>query len=120
MFGWRSIAAALVLAVLSVTACGEKNPLIGEWRVDDKNFNSIVQSALNAAGSGSPMIVFTADKMIAGDQAKQVSYEVAGDRVVVTAKGESNGQVYTVIDGNYFDVQLPLAMKLRYVKVTTK
>lgn len=120
MAGWRSVAAALVLAVLSLTACGESNPLIGEWRLDDKNVDSMVKSALNVAGAGSSVIVFTADKMISGDQAKPVSYDVAGDRVVVTAKGESDGQVYQIVDNRYFDIQLPLGMTLRYAKVAVK
>lgn len=117
---WRGVVAALVFTALSVTACGEKNPLIGEWRAEGVDAGSMVGAALNVAGAGSPVIVFTEDTMIAGDQAKPVVYEIAGSRVVVTAKGEASGQVYTIVDGRHFDVQLPLGMKVRYTKTMEK
>ena len=91
-----------LLPLLLAVACGESNPLLGQWEYDAE-----ASSGLAAAGaeivagvSGSGPIEFREDKIVSGGKSESVSYEVAEGRVIVTGS-DGKGVVYTIVDENH-------------------
>ena len=99
--------------VLSLAvACSTGNPIIGRWKVDDKESLSGVGAGLGLVGMDE--IEFRADKMIMGSVVLEVSYEVDEDRVIVTNKKAGHGQVFRILDEDRIKFEVPMGLAIVY------
>ena len=91
-------AGLMVLGLLVLTACGETNPLLGDWRLA-KGPDSVAK-----------MLRFTDSQSIAerssGDVADVVTYEVKPGQVIVTSSLGFK-LTYKLVDENTISVSLP-------------
>ena len=80
--------------------------------VDPEASSSGAQAA--AALAGVEKIEFREDKQVVGNESVSVSYEVADERVIVTRTGEGKGEVYTILEGDRVQRQLPMGITVVY------
>lgn len=91
-----------LLLPLALAACGETNPLLGRWVVDEEASDGLAAAgaAISMGFSGVSEVEFREDKMVTGGKSQAVSYEVAEGRVIVTGP-DGEGLVYTIIDADH-------------------
>ena len=109
-------AMGMALASLMLAACGPENELIGTWRFVPEKGNPISEG-LNFVMQGQTL-VFTGDSMISGGEATKVTYEVAGDRIVVYPEGRKDrGIVYILLGNGRMANELPLGQRVLFERV---
>lgn len=106
----------LMFALVVVTGCKDKNPLIGKWTIDLASLSGDTRMIIENT-SQNRTIEFTRDKMIFDDQALLVSYEINGKLVKVRPSGKGNPVVIVVKDDGSITMPTPQAGTLRYVRV---
>ena len=106
--------ALLLLSFGLLTSCGQSNPIVGVWVIDEEASSTSAQAA--AGLSGIERIEFREDKLVIGNKSVTVSYEVDGDRVIVTEDAAGSGEVYTIVDEGRVEKQLPMGIVLVYTR----
>jgi hypothetical protein len=110
--GGRSVAIA---AAVFLVACGDSNPLIGEWQIDEDELPSPIRAAMEMAGMGIE-IEFDDDRMIIDGRSILVSYLVEDDKITVVPNGENTGDVFRVIDKSHIELVVPVIGGIVYEK----
>ena len=106
----------LMLALVVVTGCKSKNPLVGKWTVDLNSLSGDTRMVVENS-SENRSIEFTDDKMIFTNEALLVSYEINGKLVKVRPAGNNVDPVVIIMkdDGSIL-VPTPKAGTIRYVR----
>lgn len=104
----------LMLAVVVLTGCKDKNPLIGKWTIDLASLSGDVKMVVENSSSNRSL-EFTKDKMIMSDVALLVTYEINGKLVKVRPAGNADPVVIIVKDDGSILVPTPAAGTIRYV-----
>ncbi|MGI9308380.1 MAG: hypothetical protein ACR2P6_03890 [Gammaproteobacteria bacterium] len=87
------------------------NPLLGKWIADEQTVSDdAILSGLRMAGTEE--IEFTDTKMIAGGSGLEVTYEVDGDRVMVTSP--FMGQMYRILGDDRVSVDTGRGIEVVY------
>lgn len=111
----RRIAILSLLGALLAACDVGGNPLIGTWKMVPEKGNPLSE------GIGLLMqnqtIEFRPDSMIASGEATKVTYEVAGDRVIVYPEGGGKGAVYILLDENRIANELALGQRMVFERV---
>jgi hypothetical protein len=103
---------AISLMAGGLTACGEPNPIVGVWVVDSEASSAGAGAA--AGVTGVQRIEFREDKLVVGSRSVEVTYEVDGDRVIVTETVDGTGEVYTLLEQDRLQKELPLGITVVY------
>jgi hypothetical protein len=103
---------AIWILASCMLGCGEANPIIGVWVVDPRAGTVGAEAA--AIITGKQRIEFREDKRIIADKSTDVRYEVTGDRVIVTESEQGQGVVYTILDPNRIEIEIPPGILLVY------
>jgi hypothetical protein len=99
------------ILIAGLSACGGGNPIEGRWVMDESANDDI---AIRGARSvNADKIEFTDNKAIMSGNAAEYSYEVEGDRVIVTYSN-GNGQVFELLDNERIAWQVPGMSKFVY------
>ena len=107
----------LLVLLVGLAACSEPNPVIGVWVVDTEASATGGKTAADL--SGIAKIEFRDDKMVIGSTSVDVSYEIAGNRVIVTESAEGRGEVYTIIDDDHLQKKGPMGIDIFYEREGT-
>lgn len=91
-------AALVFAALLPLSACGDSNPLIGEWELQaDGPLGGLVTGMSNAEDR---TIEFTSSSVVTGGETKAVTYEVQDDKTVIVRMEGEAPTTFTVIEIN--------------------
>lgn len=102
------------LALLSLGACTESNPLIGVWEVEEPP--GVLQQMVSRVFSSMTFseLEFTEDKMIFGSTFCDAEYEVAESRVLVQTDCIELGLVFQRLEEGRISLALPGGQTLTY------
>ena len=103
-------------ATLLLLACEEKNPLLGEWTLDQTS-NVAAYDLKMAEVTGNGRITFEKDRMISGTHARAVSYTVSGNTVTVRYSKSGDKNTYDIVDNSTFSFDIPEVGTFKYVKI---
>lgn len=91
-------AALSFAALLTLSACGDSNPLIGEWELQAEGPLGGIVSGM--ANEDDRKIEFTSSSFIAGGETKSVTYEVKDDKTVIVRMEGEQPTTFTVVEIN--------------------
>lgn len=115
-FLWFRVRAALAAAfLLFAAACGDSNPLIGDWTLDGEALPAAVRGVIAMAGGGDSL-TFKDDHMVIDGRSVLVTYLIEDDMVTVVPEGENSGDVFRVIDRTHIELVMPIIGGLVFVK----
>jgi len=105
----------LMMAVVVLAGCKNKNPLIGKWTID---LASLSGDSLMVVENSSEnrTIEFTKDKMILTDEALLVSYEINEKLIKVRPAGNMDPVVIILKDDGSIVMPTPKAGTVRYIR----
>lgn len=107
---------ALTILAVGLTACTDPNPILGTWVVDTEASSTGAEAAAGLAGIRE--LEFREDKLVIDDESVDVTYEIDGQRVIVTRTVEGRGDVFQLTDENRLEAELPMGIKVVYRRVT--
>ena len=109
MVSLRLVAAAVVLVTV---ACGQNNPVLGDWSIDRQESVSGAVTAAEAADLST--LTFRGDAIVAKDTVIPVSYVVEGDRIrLIREDGRGEHLIELLPDGR-IRVELPIRVTAVY------
>ena len=111
----RVMGALAATLLFLVTGCGDGNPLIGQWSLDEDELPAAFRGVMAMVGNGGTLI-FKEDAMVADGRSVLVTYLIEDDMVTVVPEGENTGDVFRVIDRKHIELVLPLIGDLVYEK----
>lgn len=114
MHSWRNYF-LVAFAALFLLACEDKNPLLGEWKLEKPQGHKL-QAYNFAVMTGNESMRFEKDRMSSAKNVATVSYSVSGDEVTVRYNLSGLENTYTIIDGHYFLVEVPDVGTFKYVR----
>lgn len=111
-----SFAWCAVFAALTLSACKDQNPLLGEWaleRTPDIKYETFQMAQVTGNGH----FKFEPDRVVSGNEAIAVSYSVSGNEVTVTYELSGQKNTYEIVDNKAFFLEHPTLGKFKYVRV---
>jgi uncharacterized lipoprotein YehR (DUF1307 family) len=109
-----AVLVALLVPSMLLTACGDSNPIIGEWKIDEDKMPPMMKMGLAMSGAKElPTFEFTSSSVITEGEEKEVTYEVKDDQVIVSAKDEKRPLVITILNDDRIRMDMgPMKIEL--------